>query len=108
MKKKMQKKIRIIYTYLPDLKSAKKISTRLVKEKKVICANCIDKVNSFYLWKNKFESSKETLVLLKVRVDLSKQVQKEILNLHPYETPFIAELPLNSVNLSYLDYAFLD
>lgn len=78
----------IITTTCDDEKNAKEIANILLERRLVSCVQFID-INSSYHWKGKIESATEILLQLKSKKHLYKEIEKEILTLHNYETPQI-------------------
>lgn len=91
----------MIYVVFPNKIEAKKAVATLLKEKLIVCGNIIPSVESVYTWKGKLESSKECIALLKTSLKHAKQVQKKLLKIHSYETPFMARIDLEDVNSGY-------
>ena len=98
-------KMTIIYCLYPDSTEAKKTASLLLKKGKVICANIVKDVESLYMWQGKLQRSKEVAVYFKTLTSFSKEVQKEIVKLHSYDVPFVAELKVEAVNKEYQQYA---
>jgi len=66
---------------------ARKIAKVLLEKKLVACANIVPKIESHYWWKGKLEKANETLLILKTKKELQKQVEKEIKSIHSYKLP---------------------
>jgi periplasmic divalent cation tolerance protein len=92
----------IVSTY-PDKKSIIKISKELVKTKIVACVN-ITKISSIYVWHGKMENTSEYLALFKTTTKNKKTLKEKIKSTHPYEVPEIAEINVNSINKSYMNW----
>ena len=92
----------IISTY-PDKKSVQKIANMVVKKQLAACVN-FTRINSTYIWKGKLEKTSEFLAFFKTTDKRKNVLKKEIKKLHPYEIPEIAEIKVNSINKSYLDW----
>lgn len=87
-----------------SLKSAEKIATTIVKEKLAACVNIVPKIKSVYSWKNKICREEEFLLLIKTRSSLYPKLEKRILEIHPYETPEIIQLPIQKGFAGYLNW----
>jgi len=96
------KPVIIVSTY-PDKKSISKISKELVNDKIVACVN-ITKISSIYSWKGKIENTSEYLALFKTTNKNKKILKEKIKATHPYKVPEIAEVSVNSINNSYLNW----
>lgn len=92
----------IISTY-PDRKSILKIANLVVKKQLAACVN-FTKINSIYIWKGKMEKTEEFLAFFKTTSKTTLSLKNEIKKLHPYKVPEIAEIKINSINKSYLDW----
>ncbi len=92
----------IISTY-PDKKSILKIATVVVKKQLAACVN-FTKINSVYTWQGKMEKTEEFLAFFKTTSKAKSSLKVEIKKLHPYKVPEIAEIKINSINKSYLDW----
>jgi periplasmic divalent cation tolerance protein len=96
------KPVIIVSTY-PDKKSISKISKELVNNKVVACVN-ITKISSIYSWKGKIEETNEYLAFFKTSDKNKKILKEKIKSTHPYEVPEIAQISINSINKSYLNW----
>ena len=96
------KPVIIISTY-PDLKTAKKTSKEMVKNRLTACVN-ISKISSIYSWKGKLEDTSEFLAIFKTTQKNKNSLKKAIKNIHPYEVPEIAEIDIRSINQPYLKW----
>ena len=56
------KNIKFFYITAPNTKEAVQISKKLLDKKLIACANVISNVNSFFVWKNKVQNSKEIII----------------------------------------------
>ena len=92
----------IISTY-PDRKSVLKIANVVVKKQLAACVN-FTKINSVYTWQGKMEKTVEFLAFFKTTSKASSSLKVEIKKLHPYKVPEIAEIKINSINKSYLNW----
>ena len=102
--KVLMNKISFLYVTAPNLKSAKKMSQILLKEKLIACANLLPGVNSLYEWKGEMTSNRETLMILKTPSSKVKKLRQRIEKIHPYEVPCLAEIKLFSLNQAYADW----
>lgn len=91
-----------IYTTNPDLKTAKKIASVLLKKRLIACANFFP-IKSMYWWKDKIENNSEIVSLLKTKKENWTKVKAEIEKIHPYDIPCIERLSVDS-NKSYEEW----
>ncbi len=93
----------IISTY-PDLESAEDAAKYLIKEKRLAaCVNLV-KIESRYIWKDKFEESGEYLAIYKTTKEKMEDLKKELETRHPYDIPEVVEIAVNDMNKKYLDW----
>lgn len=87
----------IIYSTSPSLTNAKLIADSIVKLKLAACVNIIDKVHSVYLWEGRVCNDSEFSLIIKTKEELFEKVQREIIKLHPYDTPCIISISVNKI-----------
>lgn len=78
----------VFYITHPDEATAQHISTALLDQKLVACAN-IFPIHSAYWWEGNLEKDSEWVSLVKTRPDLEAAVEAAVLALHPYQTPCV-------------------
>ena len=94
----------IIMSTYPNLESVEDAVRYIVKEKRLAaCVNFV-KINSRYIWNNKFVESEEYLVLFKATKEKIEFLKKEVEERHPYKVPEIVEITVNDMNRKYLDW----
>ncbi len=77
------------------------MSQQLLEEKLIGCANLIQGMSALYLWKGKIKNSREIVMILKTSAKRAAKLRRRLLEIHPYETPCVAELSLKSLNQAY-------
>tara|TARA_X000000368_G_scaffold290017_1_gene230411 strand:- start:38 stop:355 length:318 start_codon:yes stop_codon:yes gene_type:complete len=87
-------KIYFIYSTFKNLKEAKIISSKLVKNKLAACTNIIPKIYSTYVWKNKTVVDKECSMIIKTTKSNVKKIIKFILSKHSYDCPAVTAFPI--------------
>ena len=85
----------IIYVTNPDLKTAKRIASHLLKKRLIACANFFP-IESAYWWKGKIETSREVVAILKTRKANWNKLKAAVEKIHPYETPCIIKIPVRA------------
>src|SRR5438552_670761 len=95
---------RLILVTAPDLKTARKLAKAALAAHLVACANLVPKIESYYWWRGKIESSAEVLILFKTTKVKLRALEKFIVSKHPYDTPEFIVLPITAGNKRYLDW----
>lgn len=90
--------VRFLYVTVPNREEALTLAHRLVQERLVACGNVLGSLTSVYEWKGQLEQSDEVVLLLKTRAELVGETMRRVAELHSYECPCIAELPLGAVH----------
>jgi periplasmic divalent cation tolerance protein len=84
-------------------KEAEKLAEALVQKRLAACVNIIQTpVKSIYRWKDKVETAKEFLMILKTSRRNFLELSREIEKLHSYDTPEIIALPILAGATEYL------
>jgi periplasmic divalent cation tolerance protein len=95
-------KCQIVLTTCPDSAAAERIAKALVTERLAACVNILPVAQSIYLWKGQVESAAEHLLLIKSLTRTFRQIEKRILELHPYELPEVIAVPITNGSKDYL------
>jgi len=86
-------------------KEAERIARALVKSRLAACGNILrSPVRSIYRWKDKIESAREFLLLIKTSRRRFSKLQAAIKRLHSYEVPEIIALPIAAGSEGYLSW----
>lgn len=94
----------VIYTTFPGLVEAERVGKALVERRLAACANILPGMVSHYRWEGKVERAEEVVMLVKTRASLAEDVSTAIRELHSYEVPALAVIPLESVERHYLGW----
>ncbi len=77
---------------------------RLVLTKRLAACIQITPCRSSYHWQGTIEQDNELKLVMKSSVKLYPQLEKFILDHHPYDTPEILATPVQFCNSGYLDW----
>ncbi|HPU17574.1 MAG TPA: divalent-cation tolerance protein CutA, partial [Bacillota bacterium] len=77
------------------------VINEIIKSKLAACVQAI-KIKSHYTWKGELYHEDEVLVLLKTRKELYPDLEKKLLEIHPYETPEILFVDVERGSAAYL------
>lgn len=82
---------------------AKELASLLVEANLAACVQMMP-ISSTYRWKGEVMIESEYLLMIKTRSLLYPLVEKAILEIHPYETPEILNIPVHGGSPSYLEW----
>lgn len=99
----MQRAI-FVYTTYPSLVEAEKAGRTIVEQRLAACVNILPGMVSHYWWEGKIERGEEAVMIIKTRASLAERVRDAVKAAHPYTTPAILVIPLESVEESYLGW----
>ena len=88
-------------TTVSDEPQARNLARRLVESRLAACVNQV-RVASTYRWKGALEEEPEILLLIKTTRDRQADLQKMLLEAHPYELPEFVTVPVTGGSEPYL------
>ena len=95
----------VVLVTCPSAKEAERIARRLVQVRLAACGNIVrSPVRSVYRWKDKIESGREVLLVIKTSRRRFAELQAAIKHLHSYEVPEIIALPIAAGSQGYLSW----
>ncbi|HEY1424282.1 MAG TPA: divalent-cation tolerance protein CutA [Candidatus Acidoferrum sp.] len=95
----------IVLVTCRSIKEAERIARTLVERRLAACGNILrSPVRSIYRWKEKIESAREVLLVLKTSSRRFPALQAAIKRLHSYEVPEIIALPITVGSDNYLSW----
>jgi periplasmic divalent cation tolerance protein len=94
----------VVLTNLPDSESAFNLARELVQMRLAACANVLSPATSFYRWEGREEQATEHPVLIKTTRDRYAEVERAIIERHPYDLPEIISWPIENGLAAYLDW----
>ena len=100
--KKADKVVVLITTSSEE--EAHKIAELLVNGKKAACVNIVPKVDSLFWWKDKLDSARESLLLVKTTASLFPEIVELVKRTHSYEVPEVIALPIIAGSDDYLKW----
>ncbi len=102
----MFRNLRFVYITTKNRDEALKIASAIVEEKLAACANIIDGMESVYHWKDKIETGKECVLILKTTYSNVSRLTRRVKELHSYEVPCVISINLaeQEGNEEYLDW----
>ena len=98
------KNIKFFYITAPNKKEAEKIAKKLLNKKLIACANVISNVNSYFVWKNKVQNSKEIIICGKTTLKNQKKIINIVKKIHSYSVPCVIFFDIKSGNKDFLKW----
>lgn len=95
----------IIYITCGNTEEARKIGKHLLDKRLCACINIINGMESLYFWPPKsgiLEKAHETILLVKTLEEKFDAIEKEVISIHPSDTPCLIAIPTARVADKYL------
>mgnify|MGYP000279969456 CR=1 FL=1 len=83
---------------------AKRLAKKLLERKVCACVNILKEVESLFWWKEKIDTAKESLLIIKTQTHLFEKLKETIKKYHPYDIPEVIGFKIDNVNKDYLDW----
>lgn len=83
---------------------AQTIADTVVGRRLAGCVQIVGPIASTYRWQGKIEKAEEWLCIIKSRKDLYPELEKAILETHPYKVPEILAMPVTEGSGRYLEW----
>ena len=80
------------------------IAGALVRERLAPCVSVAPEVLSTYWWEGDVQSAKESLLIVKTKLDVFEALKDRVLELHSYDVPEIVCMPLVKGSENYLSW----
>lgn len=93
-----------IYITCKDQQEAKAISSKLIEDKLIACANIFAPHTSIYKWGGKVEQNDEAAMILKTKASLFDEIQSAVKALHSYDCPCVIALPIEKGSEAFLEW----
>ena len=93
-----------VYTTYPGVVEAEAAGRALVERRLAACVNILPGMISHYAWQGAVERAEEVVMIIKTRASLAEPVRAAVKEMHSYTAPAIIVIPLEGVDLSYLDW----
>ncbi|HUT85793.1 MAG TPA: divalent-cation tolerance protein CutA [Elusimicrobiales bacterium] len=100
----MKPKHQVVFVTVPDGKTASKLAKAIIRQKLAACVNIVSGVKSVYWWKEKIETSKEELLMIKTKSCLVSKLICFVKHNHPYSIAEVIALDITSGNADYLKW----
>ncbi len=94
----------VVLTTVESREQAESIARLLVEDELAACVQIVGPVTSIYRWEGRVETAGELLLLIKTRSGIYPDLEQKIRENHPYRTPEILALPVQSGFEGYLSW----
>ncbi len=91
-----------IHTTTETKEDAERVGRALLDRGLAACVQILGPMKSIYRWKGEVTEGEEWLCLIKTREDRYEEVERAILEMHPYEVPEIIAVPISRGYEEYL------
>lgn len=95
---------RLVFSTCPDIEVAESLAGMLVAEKLAACVSILPGARSIYEWQGKVEREDELILMIKSRSDRLPQLERRLLEEHPYELPELIAVPIEEGLEPYLSW----
>ncbi len=93
-----------IYWTSGSLDEARRISRYLIQERYAACAQIIPWIESIYMWNNQLETTQESKIILKTRIENYEKIKEIIEQNSKYEVPEILYVHIDGGNELYMNW----
>ena len=93
-----------VVTTTGSREDADRIARALVEKRLAGCVQVLGPISSTYRWEGEIESAEEWLCLIKSSSDRYPDLERAILELHPYDVPEILATPVAAGSAAYLQW----
>ena len=94
----------MVYLTAGSRDEAVRIAWALVDERLAACANILGDIDSVYRWQGEVRSEPEVAFIVKTRVDRTPALTERVTELHSYDCPCVAVLPIRPGNPAFFDW----
>ena len=94
----------VVLVTAPSDDVAKEIGRRLVDEQLAACVNVVSGVTSIYRWEGERQETPESLLVIKTRSARYPDLERRVLDLHPYAVPEVVAVAVETGAAAYLSW----
>ena len=99
----MSSDILVVYVSIPR-NEASRFARELVDRRLAACVNIIPRMESFYRWDGKVLEDSEALLLVKTTSSRMADLERYVVENHPYEMPELIGIPVTAGFDEYLNW----
>ncbi len=94
----------LVLTTLPSAADHETFAAAIVEKKLAACVQILPEMTSVYVWKGKVEKDDERLLLIKTLPERLDELERFIVENHPYEVPEIIAIAADKVSAAYAEW----
>ena len=94
----------LAWSTCPDEGTARRIAARLVEERLAACVNIVPDMTSIYRWQGAVETAAECLLMLKTGGERLADLERRLVELHPYDVPEFLAVAVEGGSAAYLGW----
>lgn len=94
--------IRMVYCTCPDASVAETLARGLVEGRLAACVNILPEIRSIYRWQGEVQDDAECLMMIKTTQAAMNEVQRWLIEQHPYDEPEVIAVPVSEGSPGYL------
>lgn len=94
----------LVLSTCPDEATAERLAVNLVDAKVAACVNILGPLRSIYHWKGAVQKDDEMLLIVKTHRDRYSEVERLIVQQHPYELPEVVQVAIGAGSADYLSW----
>ncbi len=94
----------VVFITAADAEEARLIADVLLQQKKAACVNIVPGLSSLFWWRDKIDSAKESLLIVKTRASLLDEIIELVKEIHSYDNPEVIALPIVGGSDDYLEW----
>ena len=91
-----------VFCTCPDAATARRLAGGLVERRLAACVNVLPEIRSIYLWQGETCDDAEVLMIAKTTLGSYADLQRWLLENHPYDVPEVLALPVAAGSRDYL------
>jgi len=100
----IEDKFIIIYSTFSNKEEATNISSKLVDDGDVACANIFPPHTAIYKWNNEICNDQEVSAIFKTKKSNFDKVKDSIIKLHSYDCPCVVSWDIDNANSPYAQF----
>jgi len=94
----------LVLSTCPDEQTAEHLAASLVEARLAACVNILGPLRSVYRWQGRVQKDNEVLLIVKTHLDRYSEVERLIVQQHPYELPEVVQVAIRAGSADYLSW----